>query len=211
MTRGNLNYVGLLRGASAEDFLRLREVDAVKDAFVSSVSHELRTPITSIVGYLEMLQEGLFGELNRGQVDAVRRVAANSSRLLGLIDDLLTLSRVQDEKLTPADRAFDLRGVVRGGHDVVAPAWERRDLTVSLDLPAEPVPFVGDRDMMERMVVNLVGILFEGFDLPPMLKQPWHPPYYQRLCEEHGLEKAQDLLMWNLEVSDRSSLRGVAG
>jgi signal transduction histidine kinase len=136
---------------------RLREVDAVKDAFVSSVSHELRTPITSIVGYLEMLQEDLFGELNAGQRRAVDRVAGNSARLLGLIDDLLTLSRVQDEKLTSADRAFDLRTVVRAGHDVVAPAWQQRELAVDLDLPAEPVPFVGDRDMVERVVVNLVG------------------------------------------------------
>ena len=42
---------------------RLREVDRVKDTFVGSVSHELRTPITSIVGYLEMLEEGAFGDL----------------------------------------------------------------------------------------------------------------------------------------------------
>ncbi len=136
---------------------RLRDVDQVKDAFVSSVSHELRTPITSIVGYLEMLRDGLFGDLNDGQADAVQRVAANSDRLLGLIDDLLTLSRVQDEKLTPDDRAFDLRDAVRAGHDVVAPAWAHRDLVVSLDLPEEPVPFVGNRDMVERVVVNLVG------------------------------------------------------
>lgn len=135
----------------------LREIDAVKDAFVSSVSHELRTPITSIVGYLEMLREGEFGDLNPHQSDAVRRVADNSSRLLSLIDDLLTLSRVQDEGMTQVDRVFDLRDVVRDGHDVVAPSWSRRTLTVDLGLPEEPVPMVGDRDMMERVVVNLVG------------------------------------------------------
>jgi hypothetical protein len=59
---------------------------------------------------------------------------------------------------------------------------------------------------MDFTMNDEVGILFEGFDLPPMLKQPWHPPYYQRLCETHGLEKAQDLLMWNLEVGDRSKV-----
>ena len=94
---------------------RLREVDQVKDAFVSSVSHELRTPITSIVGYLEMLGEGEFGDLNAAQADAVRRVSSNSRRLLSLIDDLLTLSRVQDDGLVLAHRAFDLREVVRCG------------------------------------------------------------------------------------------------
>ena len=47
------------------------------------------------------------------------------------------------------------------------------------------------------------GILIEGFDLRPMIVQPWNPPYYQRLIEQAGLTKAMDLLMWNLEVSDR--------
>jgi ribosomal protein S18 acetylase RimI-like enzyme len=50
------------------------------------------------------------------------------------------------------------------------------------------------------------GVLIEGFQLPPMLRQPWHPPYYQARMEEAGLAKAMDLLMWNLEVSDRTSV-----
>jgi GNAT superfamily N-acetyltransferase len=48
------------------------------------------------------------------------------------------------------------------------------------------------------------GVLIEGFDLRPMIRQPWHPPYYQRLMEGAGMAKAMDLLMWNLEVSDRT-------
>jgi GNAT superfamily N-acetyltransferase len=47
------------------------------------------------------------------------------------------------------------------------------------------------------------GVLIEGYDLPPMLRQPWHPPYYQQLMERAGMVKAMDLLMWNLEVQDR--------
>jgi GNAT superfamily N-acetyltransferase len=50
------------------------------------------------------------------------------------------------------------------------------------------------------------GILIDGFELPPMLRQPWHPPYYQGLLEQSGMSKAMDLLMWNLEVSDRESV-----
>jgi GNAT superfamily N-acetyltransferase len=48
------------------------------------------------------------------------------------------------------------------------------------------------------------GVLIEGFELRPMIRQPWHPPYYQRLMEGAGMSKAMDLLMWNLEVSDRA-------
>jgi GNAT superfamily N-acetyltransferase len=47
------------------------------------------------------------------------------------------------------------------------------------------------------------GVLIEGFERRPILRQPWHPPYYQQLIEAGGMEKAMDLLMWNLEVSDR--------
>lgn len=50
------------------------------------------------------------------------------------------------------------------------------------------------------------GVLIEGFDLRPMIRQPWHPPYYQRHLEQAGLTKAMDLLMWNLEVSDRGKV-----
>jgi PAS domain S-box-containing protein len=136
---------------------RLREVDAVKETFVSSVSHELRTPITSILGYLEMLEDGAYGGLNDAQDDAVRRVSANSARLLSLIDDLLTLSRVHEDGFGMSDRVFDLRGAVRSGYDVVVPAWTTRALDVRIGLPGEPVPFQGDREMIERVVVNLLG------------------------------------------------------
>lgn len=50
------------------------------------------------------------------------------------------------------------------------------------------------------------GVLIEGFDREPFIKQPWHPPYYQRLCEAAGLEKAVDLLMWELHITDRSKV-----
>ena len=136
---------------------RLREVDQVKDAFVSSVSHELRTPITSILGYTEMLEDGVYGDLGPEQLDAVRRVAANSTRLLSLINDLLTLSRVQEDEIGFADRVFDLRSVVSTGTTVVAPTLERRSLELTVELPDEPVPFLGDRDMLERVVINLAG------------------------------------------------------
>jgi GNAT superfamily N-acetyltransferase len=50
------------------------------------------------------------------------------------------------------------------------------------------------------------GVLIEGFELRPMIVQPWNPPYYQQLMEQAGMTKAMDLLMWNLEVSDRDKV-----
>ncbi len=50
------------------------------------------------------------------------------------------------------------------------------------------------------------GVLIEGFELAPMIKQPWHPPYYHQRCEAAGLTKAMDLFMWHLHIADRSRM-----
>jgi PAS domain S-box-containing protein len=136
---------------------QLKEIDQVKEAFVSSVSHELRTPITSIAGYLEMLTEGDFGELNSGQANAVERVSTNSRRLLTLIDELLTLSRMQSAELVPDFRPLDLRDVVQQAYDVVRPAAEPRGQELALRLPDSAIPVSGDVEMLERLIVNLVS------------------------------------------------------
>jgi len=59
---------------------------------------------------------------------------------------------------------------------------------------------------MDFSMNDEAGILCEGFEREPMVKQPWHPPYYRRLCEEAGLEKAVDLWMWELYISDRKKI-----
>lgn len=59
---------------------------------------------------------------------------------------------------------------------------------------------------MDFTINDESGVMVEGFEREPMIKQPWHPPYYQRLCEQAGLTKAMDLLMWELDISDRESI-----
>lgn len=59
---------------------------------------------------------------------------------------------------------------------------------------------------MDYTMNDECGVLIEGFERDPMLKQPWHPPYYQRLCEGAGLTKAIDLHMWELDISDREKI-----
>lgn len=136
---------------------RLREVDRVKDAFVSSVSHELRTPITSILGYTELLEDGALGRLEPAQSDAVDRIGRNSRRLLTLISELLTLSRLHDEArdASPAE-SVDLTEVVTAALAVLSPTVAGRAVELTVDVPPTPVPVAGDRDMLERVVLNLV-------------------------------------------------------
>jgi signal transduction histidine kinase len=136
---------------------RLKEVDAVKDAFVSTVSHELRTPITNIVGYVELLQDGAYGDPGPEQTAALQRVEQNSERLLTLIEDLLTLSRLDQPQLRLEPRLIDLRRVLSTVHEMLAPMLATRQLDFRVEVPQAPVALNGDREKLERMVVNLAG------------------------------------------------------
>lgn len=136
---------------------RLRDLDALKDSFVSTVSHELRTPITSIRGYLEMLNEGEFGALEPQQALVIERVSRNGDRLLQLIDELLTLARVDDDGSYAASEVIDLRDVVRAGFDQALPGDRARGPEVTVDLSPHALWVTGDPDLLERVLVNVIG------------------------------------------------------
>jgi signal transduction histidine kinase len=95
----------------AEQNERLREVDRMKDDFVSLVSHELRTPLTSIRGYLELLMDG-GGKLTPEQLRFLKVVDRNSQRLLELVGDLLFLAQVDAGKFSLEQEEVDLAAVV---------------------------------------------------------------------------------------------------
>ncbi len=62
---------------------------------------------------------------------------------------------------------------------------------------------------MDFQLNDEAGVLIEGFELEPLVRQSWHPPYYQRLCEAAGLRKAMDLLSWDLSISDRERMNPI--
>lgn len=134
---------------------RLTEIDQVKDRFVSSVSHELRTPITNIVGYLELLMDGVYGAPNDEQARAMSRIELNSRRLLTLIDDLLTLSSMENLDRDRDRGPVDLVAVMGRAEEIVRPGLLRRDLELELELPDAPVVIQGDAGQLERLVINL--------------------------------------------------------
>jgi signal transduction histidine kinase len=135
---------------------RLRELDQVKSDFVSSVSHELRTPLTSIIGYLEMLVEGDGGPLNDNQLQLAEVVERNSRRLLALIEDLLTLSRIESGSTRPETAPVDLAAVVADVHRAVLPILGARELDVVVEVADDLGSVLGDAGQLERVLFNLV-------------------------------------------------------
>ena len=136
---------------------RLEELDAVKTSFVQSVSHELRTPLTSVLGYTDMLVGEQLGPLNPQQGKMLTAVSRNGRRLLTLIEDLLTLSRIEQRAFTTDPTRLDLRSAVRRGCEAVALQAEAASVALDVDLGADEVPVIGDPEQLERVALNLVG------------------------------------------------------
>ncbi len=123
--------------------------------FLANASHELRTPLAS----LTLLIETLAGPARDNAADRDRflgMMQTQADRMRRLIDDLLSLSRIElDEHVPPSDRA-DLAAVAREVADSLAPVLKERKVTLDLHIPAQPVRVVGERFQLAQVVQNLV-------------------------------------------------------
>jgi signal transduction histidine kinase len=136
-----------------EQNTQLRELDRLKDEFVSSVSHELRTPLTSISGYVELLLEEAEDERTAAQLRIVER---NSERLLGLVSDLLFAARLQEGHLELRTGPVDAAELVEQSVESARPRADGSG--VELHVHAEDVPAVeGERARLAQLLDNLVA------------------------------------------------------
>jgi signal transduction histidine kinase len=133
---------------------RLRELDRMKDEFVSLVSHELRTPLTSIRGYLELFRDS--GDLTPKQRKFLKVVDRNSQRLLELVGDLLFLAKIDAGAFEIDLDEVDLAQVVEESIEACGPMAESRkiELVASIENPS---PLVGDRARLAQVLDNLVS------------------------------------------------------
>jgi PAS domain S-box-containing protein len=149
--------------ALAEQNERLRELDRLKDEFISLVSHELRTPLTSIRGYLELLLDGGAGELSDDQSRFLAVVDRNSKRLMHLVGDLLFLAQIEAGKLTLELDEVDFDHVVAEAVEAAKPIADEKG--IELRASVEPIPLMlGDRSRLAQVLDNLVsnGLKFTG-------------------------------------------------
>ena len=135
---------------------RMRDIDQAKDAFFSSATHELRSPLTSIKGYTDLLLDGEVGALNSEQVQMLDVIRRNSGRLLGLIQDLLDLSRLETSSLLPSYERFSLIELTEEIVLSLEPLCRKQNVRIRVD--NDEAPFVmADRAKLERALLNLVN------------------------------------------------------
>jgi signal transduction histidine kinase len=139
-----------------EAYDRLRELDRLKSNFLATVSHELRTPLTSIIGYSEMLSEGLAGEMKPEQLEFVRTIQDKGGQLLSLIMGLLDVGKLESGTMRLTKRALTIAPVLDEVVSTLTPAARKKGVTLQLDV-APGLPFVrGDPERLRQVFVNLV-------------------------------------------------------
>ena len=140
----------------ATAYLLNAEARMARNEFVETVSHELRTPMTSIAGFVELLQDGEAGTLSPRQVRFVDAIRRNSRRLTALADDLLSVSSLEARGGEHPHVELDLRDVVTAVKSNLEQAIAASSLTVSFEVPAAAVLVDGNPTDLEAMIVNLM-------------------------------------------------------
>jgi signal transduction histidine kinase len=120
------------------------------------MSHELRTPLNSIIGFTSLLRRGLAGPVNEEQVKQLGIVQSSASHLLGLINDLLDVSRVEAGRADLLRQPFDFVEVVGEVVRSLQPMAGHRGLRVIVEVAQPAIPMLGDRQRSFQILLNLV-------------------------------------------------------
>ncbi len=140
-----------------EDSLRkLRELEKVRDDLMKMIVHDLKTPLTSVLATLEMLADGDFGEVTTTQKGAIADAETKSEDLLGLIDDILEVARIEDAAITLslepiAPPALLAELVYEWGH-----RFTQEGTTTSITVADDAPVFRGDKGLIKRVFSNLI-------------------------------------------------------
>ena len=134
----------------------LRELDKLKSNFLATVSHELRTPLTSIIGFSEMLIDGIAGDLAPEQAEYVRTILHRGEELLQLISQLLEMSQMEVGALRLDLRAIPVHDVIDRAIESVQLAADRGVVRVERPTGESPIVLC-DPEKLHRVLVNIVG------------------------------------------------------
>ncbi|HET7089294.1 MAG TPA: GAF domain-containing protein [Anaerolineae bacterium] len=136
---------------------RMREVDRLKTQFLANMSHELRTPLNSIIGFSRVILRGIDGPLTEMQQADLTAIHNSGQHLLGLINDVLDLSKIEAGKMELASEDIDLAEVVRGVMSTAIALIKDRKIELHQEIPPD-LPLVrADPRRIRQVVLNLVS------------------------------------------------------
>jgi signal transduction histidine kinase len=137
-----------------------RELEAAsrhKSEFLANMSHELRTPLNAVLGYAELIQDGIYGTVPQKMQDVLERIQQNGRHLLGLINDVLDLSKIEAGQLTLAPVDYSLRELVLDVVSATEALAAEKELALEVEVPADLPRGRGDERRLTQVLMNLVS------------------------------------------------------
>jgi signal transduction histidine kinase len=150
-----ISQLDMIAEALVRSSERLRALDELKSQFLSNVSHELHTPLTSIKGYADNLLDGVVGELDERQRKYMERISQNSERLVKMINDLLSLSRIEAGRIEFDPANLLLYSLMEEMVFEFTNIAERKGVSLSFNCPSD-LSIFADGDKLREVIINLV-------------------------------------------------------
>jgi len=139
---------------------RTRELEIAnkhKSQFLANMSHELRTPLNGIQGYTELIVDGIYGEVPEKIKEVMERIQQSGNRLLGLINAVLDLSKIEAGRITLSLADYSMPSVVQTVCTAVEPLATERRLALKVTVPPDLPVGKGDEQRITQVLTNLVG------------------------------------------------------
>jgi PAS domain S-box-containing protein len=137
-----------------QDITYLKQIDRLKNEFVSTVSHDLRSPLTAILGYIDLLER--VGPVNEQQREFVKRVQVSVQNITSLVNDLLELGRIE-AGLDTQKELVPLEGILRYTLENASSQIHEKNLDVKMELPSDLKPMRGNPIRLRQLLDNLIG------------------------------------------------------
>jgi signal transduction histidine kinase len=150
-----------LASANVELMLRKEQAEAAnvaKSTFLANMSHELRTPLNAIIGFSEVIRDQAMGPVGLERYSGYAADIAHAGQhLLGIINDVLDISRIEAGKLDMATAAVEVAGTIADSIRAVTPQAERKRLVITLVEPIRPIVVVADEQKLRQVLTNLLS------------------------------------------------------
>jgi signal transduction histidine kinase len=136
---------------------QLEEASQHKSQFLANMSHELRTPLNAILGYTELMAEGAYGEPTEKMGAVLKRLESNGRHLLGLINDVLDLSKIEAGQLALELSDYSVQDIAQTVRSTLEPLAVDKKLAFKVEVAPELPPGRGDGRRLTQVLINLVG------------------------------------------------------
>jgi len=135
----------------------LEEIGQLKSQFVSNVSHELRTPLNGVLGYAELLRDGIYGPVNDEQKKALQNIIFSGNHLLDLINEILDFSKLQNCQMELYKEIFSVYNLIDAVAATVKPMLRNLPIELIIQMPPELPAVYVDSQKIYQVFINIVG------------------------------------------------------